>query len=400
MGDRARRQAANHPRGASKPWNGSAPWSASTRAVKPDGAPPTSSMPFRGSWTGSHANAASLSYLGLRTGRRRPARGRARPPRVLVSFGGEDFSDLTGAFLEAAIRRRARRRPERHRRGRPLFGARAWPEGIRVMRGVRRLEIAVRRSRSLRDPFRCLGARSARCRPPGRAPQPDRLPPIARARGEHTGNRRPQSPGAKAAQPSFGQPGARCRREVLPGEAGGFPPRHARRPSPRPRTRIPYRLPRVRANGDGHRQVPASDVSHLSRLPARLPPVVRRGGSNLPERVFFRGVPGAVRQDLPRGFPVHRGSRARPRAGRSSACSAAGCDGGRGGPSSTSAAPTGPFSRRCGTPDGRVSASTCRRTPWGTCGRSWGCRQPSCRSNASSAVTSRPSGSTPSRCGT
>jgi hypothetical protein len=84
-------------------------------------------------------NVASLSYLGLRAGATRPRRSRTRPARVLVSFGGEDARDLTGAFLRATIRRGPVEARNVTVVAGPLFGSRSWPAGIRVLRGVHRL---------------------------------------------------------------------------------------------------------------------------------------------------------------------------------------------------------------------------------------------------------------------
>jgi SAM-dependent methyltransferase len=92
---------------------------------------------------GPEANTTSLSYLGLPRARRldtgRRHRIGSRSARVLVSFGGEDTPDLTGTFLEAAID--GGLIPARNLTvvAGPLFGERAWPEGIRVVRGVRRV---------------------------------------------------------------------------------------------------------------------------------------------------------------------------------------------------------------------------------------------------------------------
>jgi 2-polyprenyl-3-methyl-5-hydroxy-6-metoxy-1,4-benzoquinol methylase len=88
---------------------------------------------------GEAANAASLSYLGLHAGTVRSRRGRAQPSRVLVSFGGEDAHDLTGTFLRAAIGRGMIAARNITAVAGPLFGERSWPEGIRVVRRVRRL---------------------------------------------------------------------------------------------------------------------------------------------------------------------------------------------------------------------------------------------------------------------
>jgi 2-polyprenyl-3-methyl-5-hydroxy-6-metoxy-1,4-benzoquinol methylase len=59
---------------------------------------------------------------------------------VLVSFGGEDVHDLTGVFLEAALGWRLVDARNVTVVAGPLFTNRAWPEGIRVLRGVRRLQ--------------------------------------------------------------------------------------------------------------------------------------------------------------------------------------------------------------------------------------------------------------------
>lgn len=91
---------------------------------------------------GPGANTASLSYLGMRPARgsgshRRPAK---RPTRVLVSFGGEDAADLSGAFLRAALDEGLFAPENVTLVEGPLFGAREWPAGIRVVRGVRDLK--------------------------------------------------------------------------------------------------------------------------------------------------------------------------------------------------------------------------------------------------------------------
>ena len=92
---------------------------------------------------GPVANTASLSYLGLRAARgRRDGGGRrigTRPVRVLVSFGGEDAPDLTGTFLRATVDAGVLAARNLTVVAGPLFGERSWPEGIRVVRGVRRL---------------------------------------------------------------------------------------------------------------------------------------------------------------------------------------------------------------------------------------------------------------------
>jgi len=89
---------------------------------------------------GGAANTASLSYLGLGTGPVRARRTRARPVRVLVSFGGEDAADLTGTFLRAAVGHAVTLAKNITVVAGPLFGERSWPAGIRVVRGVRRLQ--------------------------------------------------------------------------------------------------------------------------------------------------------------------------------------------------------------------------------------------------------------------
>jgi 2-polyprenyl-3-methyl-5-hydroxy-6-metoxy-1,4-benzoquinol methylase len=88
---------------------------------------------------GVPANTSSLSYLGLRTITGRSRQVRARKARVLVSFGGEDTRDLTGTFLRAAIGRRMIAAQNITVVAGPLFGERAWPAGIRVVRGVKSL---------------------------------------------------------------------------------------------------------------------------------------------------------------------------------------------------------------------------------------------------------------------
>ena len=81
----------------------------------------------------SAANIASPALLDL------PARRRKRavlPRRVLVTFGGEDRENLSGATLELLLKRGF------FPPGRitvvegALFAARAWPEGLRVLRGM------------------------------------------------------------------------------------------------------------------------------------------------------------------------------------------------------------------------------------------------------------------------
>lgn len=89
---------------------------------------------------GEPANTASLSYLGLRVGPERARQGRARPTRVLVSFGGEDVPDLTGTFLRAVIGRGLLTARNVTVVAGPLFGNRSWPAGINLVRGVRRLQ--------------------------------------------------------------------------------------------------------------------------------------------------------------------------------------------------------------------------------------------------------------------
>jgi SAM-dependent methyltransferase len=92
---------------------------------------------------GPDANTTSLSYLGLRQARGQGAGRRrridSRSARILVSFGGEDAPDLTGIFLKAAID--GGMIPARNLTvvAGPLFGDRAWPEGMRVVHGARRL---------------------------------------------------------------------------------------------------------------------------------------------------------------------------------------------------------------------------------------------------------------------
>ena len=92
---------------------------------------------------GLEANTASLSYLGLRAARGRSSGGRRgsrpRPVRVLVSFGGEDDSDLTGTFLRAAVDGGVFAARNLTVVAGPLFGERSWPSGIHVARGVRSL---------------------------------------------------------------------------------------------------------------------------------------------------------------------------------------------------------------------------------------------------------------------
>lgn len=85
------------------------------------------------------ANASSLSYLGLRAGRPGARRWKGRRPKVLVSFGGEDAGDLTGIFLRAAIGSGLLAARDVTVVVGPLFGRRAWPPGVRTVRGVRRL---------------------------------------------------------------------------------------------------------------------------------------------------------------------------------------------------------------------------------------------------------------------
>jgi 2-polyprenyl-3-methyl-5-hydroxy-6-metoxy-1,4-benzoquinol methylase len=89
---------------------------------------------------GDTANAASLSYLGLRVDRRRKRNRRGRRPRrVLVSFGGEDAPDLTGTFLRTVIGRGLLAPKDITVVVGSLFADRAWPGGVRVLRGVKAL---------------------------------------------------------------------------------------------------------------------------------------------------------------------------------------------------------------------------------------------------------------------
>lgn len=89
---------------------------------------------------GEAANTCSLSYLWLRTGPERTLRRSARRMRVLVSFGGEDAHDLTGAFLRAAVGGGLLDARDVTVVAGPLFADRSWPDGIHLVHGVRRLQ--------------------------------------------------------------------------------------------------------------------------------------------------------------------------------------------------------------------------------------------------------------------
>ncbi len=89
---------------------------------------------------GHAANVSALSFIGLQTGPVRTRRQTARATRALVSFGGEDASDLTGTFLRAAIGGGLLEARNVTVVVGPLFGDRTWPEGVRRVRGARRLQ--------------------------------------------------------------------------------------------------------------------------------------------------------------------------------------------------------------------------------------------------------------------
>jgi 2-polyprenyl-3-methyl-5-hydroxy-6-metoxy-1,4-benzoquinol methylase len=82
----------------------------------------------------SPPNVASLRFLGLR--RSKPREVMSPISRILVSFGGEDRMDLSGAFLERVIRSRLIPASSLTLLEGPLFERRIWPEGVRVLRDV------------------------------------------------------------------------------------------------------------------------------------------------------------------------------------------------------------------------------------------------------------------------
>jgi len=91
--------------------------------------------------TGGPANASSLGFLGLRSRRGRPRRRRAgQPARLLVSFGGEDALDSTGALVRAVVERGLFEPQNVTVVAGPLFGDREWPKGIRVVKNPRSLQ--------------------------------------------------------------------------------------------------------------------------------------------------------------------------------------------------------------------------------------------------------------------
>ncbi len=81
-------------------------------------------------------NIASLAFLDLPPRRRKvelPIR------RILVSFGGEDSSDLSGAFLDAVLSRGIFPAEAITVVEGPLFGRKIWPQGVKVVQGAWRL---------------------------------------------------------------------------------------------------------------------------------------------------------------------------------------------------------------------------------------------------------------------
>jgi SAM-dependent methyltransferase/spore coat polysaccharide biosynthesis predicted glycosyltransferase SpsG len=85
----------------------------------------------------SAANVSSPGFLELP--RRKKTSMPAVPTSVLISFGGEDAADLTGAFLDAAIASGVVPRTALTVVEGPLFSRHQWPEGVTVVRGVARL---------------------------------------------------------------------------------------------------------------------------------------------------------------------------------------------------------------------------------------------------------------------
>jgi 2-polyprenyl-3-methyl-5-hydroxy-6-metoxy-1,4-benzoquinol methylase len=79
------------------------------------------------------ANLSSPSFLDLPPKRRASRR---RMARVLVSFGGEDRSDLSGKLLSLLLGSGAFSASQVHVVEGPLFSARRWPEGVSVVRGA------------------------------------------------------------------------------------------------------------------------------------------------------------------------------------------------------------------------------------------------------------------------
>ncbi len=79
-------------------------------------------------------NAASHSFLDLPVRRRRETPGQVR--KILVSFGGEDRADLSGAFLEKAMGRGRLHGADIDAVQGPLFRRTRWPAGVRVLKDV------------------------------------------------------------------------------------------------------------------------------------------------------------------------------------------------------------------------------------------------------------------------
>jgi 2-polyprenyl-3-methyl-5-hydroxy-6-metoxy-1,4-benzoquinol methylase len=79
------------------------------------------------------ANLGSPAFLDL-PGRKRGKRRRLE--RVLVSFGGEDRSDLSGKLLALLLGSGAFSAGQVHVVEGPLFSRRTWPEGVEVLRGT------------------------------------------------------------------------------------------------------------------------------------------------------------------------------------------------------------------------------------------------------------------------
>ena len=82
----------------------------------------------------SSANLNSPAYLGLPERRQRKIR--IPPRRALLSFGGEDRENLTQKLLEALLRDRIFAPENITVVEGPLFAARQWPAGPRVVRGA------------------------------------------------------------------------------------------------------------------------------------------------------------------------------------------------------------------------------------------------------------------------
>jgi 2-polyprenyl-3-methyl-5-hydroxy-6-metoxy-1,4-benzoquinol methylase/ribosomal protein S27AE len=79
-------------------------------------------------------NLSAFAFLGL------PARARKRAKpvfgKVLVTFGGEDHENLSGKILGVLVREMLFTPAQLTVVEGPLFGARAWPEGIAVIKGA------------------------------------------------------------------------------------------------------------------------------------------------------------------------------------------------------------------------------------------------------------------------